>query len=569
MVLAILREPPSLQSNFEVIIRQPGKPDRVVALVPGITLLGRADECDLPLQDLGVSRRHARLHIRPDQVFVEDLNSGNGTWLRGRRIEGTSPLRPGEVLQIDPFSLELRRKPGPSPAAMAEPSGESHARVDVIAGPRLAQSSYLVSAGGLSIGRSENRDLVLLDPAASRHHCDILLQNGHWRLVDNGSSNGVYLNDERVLDARLSHGDVLRIGNSELRFIDLGIDRPTVPSAVPIRDPDPSPMSESSMEWSQELSLPLPTDGDLPPLFTDDDDDGYAPARTNTITHTLSKPLLPWLPVSLGFVAVGLVTLASTLIVGIAVLLLVGPRGGGLPLPADPPPSPPSWELTLSQPQPDATVTQLFDRGVQQMRKRDPAKALEAFYQVLVVDPGNRAAERLSYTAGEHVVVAAMEQVMKANREERTKSDAERDELLRTWPRASSKRALKERFRDDPIVLKRTGWPPSEHEVNIASNIDNAMKLANEGSWAEAVETFAAVLDTTNDPVLKDRARLGQLAARRSLAAATAGYWREGVAAQVQGDFIRAKAAFDKVLELDPNNPSALARQDLLRTSSP
>lgn len=553
-----------MQSTFEVIIRQPGKPERVVPLVPGITLMGRSEECDLPLQDLGVSRRHARLHIRPDQVFVEDLNSGNGTWLRGRRIEGTSPLRPGEVVQIDPFSLELRQS-GPAPGHVSrEPQGVAHARVDVIAGPRLAQTSYLVASSGLSIGRSENRDLVILDPAASRHHCDILLQNGQWRLIDNGSSNGVHLNEERILDARLSHGDVIRVGNTELRFIDLGVERPTVPSAVPIHDPEPSPVSGRGGDWTQELSLPMPQDlDDVDPLIDFDDDGDYRP--THTITHTLSQPLLPWLPVSLGFVAVGLISLASVLALGIGILLVLGPRGPSVPLPENPPVAPPTWSLKLSNEGGDPSVDELFKRGVASMKERDPGKALEAFYQVLLIEPGNRAAERLSYTAGEHLVLQSMESVMTEARSERTKLEAERDELLKAWPRSSAKKALSERFRDDPVVLKRTNWPPSETETKIAASLDSAMRLANEGEWTKAIETFDEALTATRNPALRERAHLGKTSARRALSASVASYWRDGVTAQAQGDLIRARAAFDKVLELDPHNPSAKARLAKLR----
>ena len=82
MVVALL-----MIESVEMIIRQPGHPDRVVRLQEGATRLGRSEDCEIVLSDVGVSRRHARLLVARDQVQVEDLGSGNGTYYRGRRVE--------------------------------------------------------------------------------------------------------------------------------------------------------------------------------------------------------------------------------------------------------------------------------------------------------------------------------------------------------------------------------------------------------------------------------------------------------------------------------------------------
>ncbi|HST64244.1 MAG TPA: FHA domain-containing protein, partial [Mycobacteriales bacterium] len=58
-------------------------------LSPGVYVLGRAGESDLPMRDPGVSRRHCRVAVggaaqgRPGVVTVEDLGSGNGTLVDG------------------------------------------------------------------------------------------------------------------------------------------------------------------------------------------------------------------------------------------------------------------------------------------------------------------------------------------------------------------------------------------------------------------------------------------------------------------------------------------------------
>jgi pSer/pThr/pTyr-binding forkhead associated (FHA) protein len=549
-----------LQVAFEIIVRRPGKPDRTVPLVPGVTLLGRSEDCDVQLADIGVSRKHARLHIRPDQIFIEDLGGSNGTFLRGKRISGTTPLAQGDIVVIEPFSVELRSGPAAFTPPTPEARREAHARVDVISGPSLAQGSYLVGPAGLSIGRSEYRDLVILDPAASRHHCDIILQNAKWRLVDNGSSNGIFLNDQRVLDARLSHGDVLRVGNTELRFIDLGADGAKgspAPPAAPV-----APRPEPSRDATAELSLPLPDALDVTPKVRDDID--HFPSAADT--DRLARPIVPWLPVSIGFVGVALLTLTATLATGLLVLLLL-PKGPTIHVPTQAPPKPPTW--TVSGARADASVEQLFADGIAAMRARKPGDALPSFHRVLVLEPGNRAAERLSYTAGEHLLASALEAEMRAATTAKSALDAERDALLAAWPRRAAAAALQERFRDDPLVLATTGWTPSAAEVELAARIDEAIKLGNEGRWPEARSGFEEALRQTRNPVLKERARLGRDAARLALARAASSAWRAGVAKEHAGDVAGARSAYERALVHDPTQAAARIRLARLPAGAP
>ena len=70
----------------------------------GVINLGRADDNDVVLTDIGVSRRHARILVQSDGVFVEDLSSGNGTYFRGMRVERQA-IHTGDEVLIDPFTL--------------------------------------------------------------------------------------------------------------------------------------------------------------------------------------------------------------------------------------------------------------------------------------------------------------------------------------------------------------------------------------------------------------------------------------------------------------------------------
>ena len=81
---------------------------REIALDPGENIIGRDRDAVVWIDDESVSRRHARVSIGDDGVTVEDLGSKNGTWLDGKKIRGTAPLRDHGVLRIGPASLTLR-----------------------------------------------------------------------------------------------------------------------------------------------------------------------------------------------------------------------------------------------------------------------------------------------------------------------------------------------------------------------------------------------------------------------------------------------------------------------------
>jgi pSer/pThr/pTyr-binding forkhead associated (FHA) protein len=68
------------------------------------TTIGRSPECDIFLDDVTVSRKHAVVARRDGELVIEDLESLNGTFLNRKRIE-QSALSDGDELQIGKYKL--------------------------------------------------------------------------------------------------------------------------------------------------------------------------------------------------------------------------------------------------------------------------------------------------------------------------------------------------------------------------------------------------------------------------------------------------------------------------------
>src|SRR5882672_4401453 len=68
------------------------------------------------------------------------------------------------------------------------------------------------------IGRSRQNHIKLVTEQASRQHCRLLRTDRTYRLIDGGSSNGTYVNGQRVGEKDLSEGDAISVGNAVVVF---------------------------------------------------------------------------------------------------------------------------------------------------------------------------------------------------------------------------------------------------------------------------------------------------------------------------------------------------------------
>jgi hypothetical protein len=105
-----------------------------------------------------------------------------------------------------------------------------------------------VAGARFVIGRKDSCHLILRDGWVSREHTLIMEPApGEFRVQDLDSENGTFLNGERVRDTAMKHGDVLRVGRTEMRFIHGG-----TPPPLPFRsDLVPDEIGEIGLRTEQ------------------------------------------------------------------------------------------------------------------------------------------------------------------------------------------------------------------------------------------------------------------------------------------------------------------------------
>jgi DNA-binding winged helix-turn-helix (wHTH) protein len=99
---------------------------RQFVLDTGENLLGRDPEARVHVDHPSVSRRHARMSIDSTAAVLEDLESRNGTFVDGRKIETPTEIHHGAIIGLGPITLTFVMVPaGASTLPMIDSSGPS------------------------------------------------------------------------------------------------------------------------------------------------------------------------------------------------------------------------------------------------------------------------------------------------------------------------------------------------------------------------------------------------------------------------------------------------------------
>lgn len=235
---------------------------REYVIMTAALVIGREAGCDVVVPGKDVSRRHAEIAPSPKGYLLID-SSTNGVFVNDELIQGQRVLARGDVIRIGEESFRFyadtspAAAPAPAAAAAAAPAASAPAPG---AGARLQNTSFgmpatprpaaalaaapagsaasggalanfLVRSGGLkgtrlmvktpiaNIGRADYNDLVLPDESVSTAHAKLQRREGVWVLVDLGSTNGTFVDGERIAaDTPIAPGTMVRFGDVQLVF---------------------------------------------------------------------------------------------------------------------------------------------------------------------------------------------------------------------------------------------------------------------------------------------------------------------------------------------------------------
>lgn len=247
------------------------KPVHVYDVTSFVTNIGRAEDMQIVIDNVSVSRRQAQIRVEDDGSWtVQDLGSSNGTFLNGRRLTAAHRLKRGDEISFGKFSLFFE---SPITEPVDEADLTSNGRTgkvsetfymnteDVerlqraLALKRQAQleweasgksgTFYLESAAAL-VGRSLLCDLRV--PAGPKHHLLVTRNKFGFEIRNLSRWRRMRVNGWALTQSVLRSGDTIEVGGLRLKFLDdLTPSAPHRPSAA---------NADESPEWQAARGRP-------------------------------------------------------------------------------------------------------------------------------------------------------------------------------------------------------------------------------------------------------------------------------------------------------------------------
>ncbi|MBM3431832.1 MAG: FHA domain-containing protein [Bacteroidetes bacterium] len=184
---------------------------------PQEVIIGRSASADVSMADVStLSSRHAQLFFDGSaQLHIMDLNSSNGTFINGARIDGfkTLPVRTVDKIEIGGVQLVL------NPDAYEQRSGSDRlSSLELDMGQNYTDIiEKLSKKEEIILGRDSSCDVVLNYGFISRQHASIRKKGpDSFVITDLGSLNGTYINGKRINKADFTSKDDFFLGRLKL-----------------------------------------------------------------------------------------------------------------------------------------------------------------------------------------------------------------------------------------------------------------------------------------------------------------------------------------------------------------
>lgn len=344
--------------------------------------IGRSHNSDIILPSDNVSRRHARLYTADGRCYIEDLNSSNGVFVNGRRIHEVYQIQRSAQVKIGDYYLHIESD---TDAVVEE--DRTFCR---LTGRNLAFANqvFRVQRKVTLIGRGKDCSVTVIDPSVSRIHAKLTVErSGSLTIEDLKSSNGTFVNDDRIDIATLNHGDIVRFGNVEfvIETAEGSAERPAArPASAPARVSSPSVPAVAARSMDRPVERAA---GDRRYSTV-----GVAPAAYEDEWATMADPPQPtrrrslWLVLSI----IGGVLVLAGILLAIFHKDIFGPSEPARPqevVEASPSPDEIAAQEASERERERKEIDALFDMGNERVKNRQWDLALERFNEVLDRNP--------------------------------------------------------------------------------------------------------------------------------------------------------------------------------------
>ena len=191
-----------------LVVRSGGVPGSILQFKEDQITIGSAADNSVQVDHPSVSSPHAMIRVNQGKYLLHDVGSTGGTWLNGNAITGEM-LKDGSRITMGASELFF------TPVGDAGQGG-----VLLVRSGGSTGKSFPVGDGDVVIGRNPGDGGAQLDDTTvSQRHAMVRPTADGCVLYDLGSANGTALDGEALTGTLLNNGDIIKLGEAELQFV--------------------------------------------------------------------------------------------------------------------------------------------------------------------------------------------------------------------------------------------------------------------------------------------------------------------------------------------------------------
>lgn len=195
--------------------------------------IGRTPDNDIVIDNLAISRQHARIEIGEDGPTIRDNGSVNGLEVEGQPCS-ESAIRDGLEVKIGKHTLSFEAEAERPASVTSVDESMYEATIQATSTPRLAnparlvervsgrEDSYPIDTAVFLMGKSDVADVQLDGMFVSDYHVEIKFENARHLISHLGGRRKLTVNGKTVSECALQDGDRIEVAGRSFRFESAG-----------------------------------------------------------------------------------------------------------------------------------------------------------------------------------------------------------------------------------------------------------------------------------------------------------------------------------------------------------
>ncbi|ABC33482.1 FOG: FHA domain [Hahella chejuensis KCTC 2396] len=172
--------------------------------------IGKHSSNNLVLNQPDIQDFHAEIRLQEEQLYLLNLSPDYVVGVNGKKVQKAVKINENDTIQLGKARFKVVHPGAEHKPKHEAPQSIAHNEWGLHTNASWAKQSFYPIEDTVIIGRDEQCDITVPVSHLSRQHAQLTVAGNYMLVKDLGSTNGTYLNGERITQGRAKRGDRLR-----------------------------------------------------------------------------------------------------------------------------------------------------------------------------------------------------------------------------------------------------------------------------------------------------------------------------------------------------------------------